>query len=224
MSEFRRRLITAVSQNESEIPAGCVRCEYLESYLDANNDNGQYIDTEKVVSNTDIIELMFALQPGNNTKTIFGWRWQGDYSTGYHCYINTNPTYIQIGYGNNANNSKVNYTIRNINVIQFNPNTKTVLFNGTVDSASRNVTLPYNNGTSVYNPFLFTADNIGAPNSGSNCRIYEYSVKDKDGNYIQHLVPILDKNGKPCMYDTVTKKYHYNKRTNRTEDFRYELL
>lgn len=56
----------------SEIPAGCVRCEYLESYLDANNGNGQYIDTDRVVSNTDIIELMFALQPGNNGKTIFG--------------------------------------------------------------------------------------------------------------------------------------------------------
>lgn len=222
MSEFRRRLMRFVSK--SDIPDGCTRCEYLESYLDANNTYGQYIDTDKVVSNTDIIELKFAILNGNNAKAIFGWRWMGDYSTGNHCYINTYPTYIQIGYGNNTNISTINITLGRINVIQFNPNTKTVLFNGTVDRTTRDFDLPYNNGISVYNPFLFTANNIGTPYSGSNCRIYDYWVKDKDGNYIQHLVPILNKNGRPCMYDIIGKKYHYNQRTNRIEDFRYAIL
>ena len=40
-------------------------------------------------------------------------------------------------------------------------------------------------------------------------------------NKTLHLLPILDTNGVACMYDTVAKKYHYNKGTG---DFLYELL
>ena len=42
----------------------------------------------------------------------------------------------------------------------------------------------------------------------------------RDGAYTLNLIPALDRNGNPCMYDTVSKKTFYNERTG---DFLYEL-
>ena len=42
----------------------------------------------------------------------------------------------------------------------------------------------------------------------------------RDGAYTLNLIPALDRNGTPCMYDTVSKKTFYNERTS---DFLYEL-
>ena len=42
----------------------------------------------------------------------------------------------------------------------------------------------------------------------------------RGGAYTLNLIPALDRNGTPCMYDTVSKKTFYNERT---EDFLYEL-
>ena len=42
----------------------------------------------------------------------------------------------------------------------------------------------------------------------------------RDGAYTLNLIPALDRNGTPCMYDTVSKQTFYNERTG---DFLYEL-
>ena len=42
----------------------------------------------------------------------------------------------------------------------------------------------------------------------------------RDGAYTLNLIPALDRNGTPCMYDTVSKKTFYNERTG---EFLYEL-
>ena len=42
----------------------------------------------------------------------------------------------------------------------------------------------------------------------------------RDGVYTLNLIPALDRNGTPCMYDTVSKQTFYNERTG---DFLYEL-
>ena len=42
----------------------------------------------------------------------------------------------------------------------------------------------------------------------------------RDGAYTLNLIPALERNGTPCMYDTVSKKTFYNERTS---DFLYEL-
>ena len=42
----------------------------------------------------------------------------------------------------------------------------------------------------------------------------------RDGAYTLNLIPALDRNGTPCMYDTVSKQTFYNERT---VDFLYEL-
>ena len=42
----------------------------------------------------------------------------------------------------------------------------------------------------------------------------------RDGSYTLNLIPALDRNGTPCMYDTVSKQTFYNERTG---EFLYEL-
>ena len=42
----------------------------------------------------------------------------------------------------------------------------------------------------------------------------------RNGAYTLNLIPALDRNGTPCMYDTVSKQTFYNERT---VDFLYEL-
>ena len=52
-----------------------------------------------------------------------------------------------------------------------------------------------------------------------NLRIYSFTIS-KDGNKIMNLIPALDRNGTPCMYDTVSKQTFYNAGTG---EFLYEL-
>lgn len=223
MSEFRRRLLM---QSKSELPSGYIRCEYLESFFDSNGVNGQYINTGRIALDTDVIKITIAFGDDNkNSKTAFGWRYAGGTSDKKHCYIVLTQPILYIGYGNVANRISQQYSINEIFILEFNPNKNEVLLNnknigyGIVDSK-----LAYNNGNSVYPPLLFTTNNMGTPFSGSNSRIYDYEVKDKDGNVVQHLIPALDVNGKPCMFDLISKSTFYNQRTNRVEDFRYKIL
>jgi hypothetical protein len=199
-----------------------MKLSYLESYLDSSNSNGQYINTERLAKSTDVIKIRMSFGSGNNAKAAFGWRRAGNNTTGEHCYINSHASHFIVGYGDNATTAKQHTFIPNeVFDIEFNPNTNKVLVNGVEDVKNKNVALPYLNGNSVYPVYLFTANNMGTAFSGCNCRVYDYVVYDKDGNEVQHLVPALDVNNRPCMYDTVSGKYHYNQRTNRTDDFRY---
>ena len=52
-----------------------------------------------------------------------------------------------------------------------------------------------------------------------NLRIYSFTIS-KDGKKIMNLIPALDRNGTPCMYDTVSKQTFYNEGTG---EFLYEL-
>lgn len=227
MSEFRRRLMMQSKSNLNTIPVGCVRCKYLESYVDVDNSNGQYIDTEKKLSKEEIFgyKVSFLIPPTTGIeKGVNGWQYhyQGTY-TG--CHIRVFADYFDIMCGSSYC-SKTNFdSVDDTFDIEFNPMTKKVSVNKSILSYTFYEYDPYtDNGYVPYTFYLFAANNVGSPWSGANMRVYNYWVKDKDGNYTQYFVPILDENGKPCMYDTVNKKYHYNKRTNRTEDFRYEIL
>lgn len=210
--------------NDSEIPAGCVRCRYIESYVDANNANGQWIDTERILTDTNEFGITIMCFANSADKSAFGWRWSGTYADGYHCLINTIPTGKMVFTFAVHTNKGLQYSLATKYTFVINPNTKKITVNDDfINTSNMDWAKPYNNGTTDVTVPLFVARN---PNltSGSNCRIYEYWVKDKDGKYLQHLVPILDPTGVPCMYDIIGKKYHYNQRTNRTDNFRYELL
>ena len=56
-------------------------------------------------------------------------------------------------------------------------------------------------------------------NAGGAIRVKRFYIT-RDGAYTLNLIPALDRNGTPCMYDTVSKKTFYNAGTG---EFLYEL-
>lgn len=61
------------------------------------------------------------------------------------------------------------------------------------------------------NPFLiFGRSQKNAPNSITPMAISEFWIKNADGSYMVDLIPVLDKDFTPCMYDKVTGKFFYN--------------
>ena len=75
----------------------------------------------------------------------------------------------------------------------------------------------------AYSLILFGTNRKGkAMVNGTYCRnlrIYSFTIS-KDGNKIMNLIPALDRNGTPCMYDSVSKQTFYNAGTG---EFLYEL-
>lgn len=55
--------------------------------------------------------------------------------------------------------------------------------------------------------------------AGGKIRIKRFYITRR-GSYTLNLIPALDRNGTPCMYDTVSKQTFYNERTG---EFLYEL-
>lgn len=61
------------------------------------------------------------------------------------------------------------------------------------------------------NKFLiFGRTQYNQANSIAPMIISEFWIKDKDGKFVQHLIPVLDKDFVACMYDKVSGKYFYN--------------
>lgn len=72
--------------------------------------------------------------------------------------------------------------------------------------------------TKFYNIYLFTWNNANL--ADARCfkgKVYNFKIYDNNV-LIQHLVPALDSENTPCMYDKVTQKFYYN---NGTGDFLY---
>ena len=77
-----------------------------------------------------------------------------------------------------------------------------------------------NDGTSYTMPrrvtcglpiFLFALNNYGTGTFGiyNGMRLYDWKYW-RNGTLAQHLIPVLDRSGVPCLYDTVTRTLIYN--------------
>lgn len=61
------------------------------------------------------------------------------------------------------------------------------------------------------NPFfIFGRSQKNAANSITPMAISRFWIKNADGSYMMDLIPVLDKDFTPCMYDKVTGKFLYN--------------
>lgn len=213
MSEFRRRLMMQVASDPNALPVGCVRLEYIEGT------GTQYIDTEKVVYANEDIYMDFQIVTYLTNIVPYGWRWKGFHQNHYQCYLNSYlNANISLMYGQSSA-APLMYPAANKytrNTIFISPNKKVVALNGIVQTTNydKSFQSAYDGSRgSVYPPAIMNINILGSiPNTTyAPMRLYEYSLTDSEGNYTQHLIPILDPNGIPCMYDTVAKKFHYNK-------------
>ena len=225
MSEFRRRLMMNVPEYGDNIPRGCVPLLYIEGT------GTQWIDTEHIVMPYEdiFLDFQYPVAIKDAAYYLFGWRWDGTADDSYHCVCERYFNYaLNLCYGipvKRNGGSLINHTNTTIrNYYKISPNEKKVLISGKVQSIyDKTFTNAYNRDKgSVYPCYIFTVNNKGTETTNkAPMRLYEYSLTDANGNYTQRLIPILDKNGVACMYDTVRKKYHYNKGTG---EFLYKIL
>ena len=87
-----------------------------------------------------------------------------------------------------------------------------------VSDGSIEVSSTYLNGTSTftkhvtsqYSVYLFTFNREDNPYTiYSGMRLYDWKYY-RNGTLAQHLVPVLDLSGVPCLFDTVTRTLKYN--------------
>lgn len=204
----RRGLMT---QSFGDIPFGYKRCKFLKK------SDTSYIDTGIIPDKSMDYDIVFDIEStykgtvymfGSDSSFYAGFNLAADFSNNFGIrickFINLNyySTYILL-------NSGVQYSVQ-ICKNKLSVNSKVF----SVDSG------PY---VCAYSLILFGTNRNGkAMVNGTYCknlRIYSFTIS-KDGKKIMDLIPALDRNGTPCMYDTVSKQTFYNAGTG---EFLYEL-
>ena len=204
----RRGLMT---QSLGDIPFGYKRCKFLKKSDTA------YIDTGIIPDKRMDYDIVFDVESTyQGTLYVFGS--DSSYRIGFNLntdfrsqegirvckFTEVNPyqTHIKL-------NSGVQYSVK-MWKNQLVVNGKVFL----IDSGSY---------VCAHSLILFGTNRAGkAMVNGTYCRnlrIYSFTIS-KDENKIMNLIPVLDRNGTPCMYDTVSTHTFYNKGTGK---FLYEL-
>lgn len=176
----------------------------------------QYIDTGIVVEDTDDIFIdveFFEDQTNKNSGTnvlAFGWA-LGAWNEAPQCLLrdnyNQSTNKYSLWYGSTDYISSSN--IPRCKVL-ISPQNKICQLNG-INVSNINFTNAYPNGNSNITPYIGTTHwkKSGVGKQGADCKVYEYYVKDKNGNYKIHLKPKLI-NGRACMYDSVSGREFYD--------------
>ena len=82
----------------------------------------------------------------------------------------------------------------------YNPSVSTII----------NATFTINTPSSTGSFYLFAGNNNDSPIGTCDATIYYWKIYDTNSNLVQHLVPALDSNNVPCMYDKVSQQFFYN--------------
>ena len=204
----RRGLMT---QSLGDIPFGYKRCKFLKKSDTA------YIDTGIIPDKRMDYDIVFDVEStyqgslyvfGSDSSYRKGFNLGADFTTAdgiricKFTEVNVYKTYIQL-------NSGVQYSVQICE--------NHLAINSKVFSAG--------SGSYVcaYSLILFGTNRTGkAMVNGTYCRnlrIYSFTIS-KDGNKIMNLIPALDRNVTPCMYDSISKQTFYNAGTG---EFLYEL-
>ena len=194
-----------IKEIEPLLPEGYTELEYIEStgtqYIDTNVLSNNYLGCELIFEYTDIDGIQYAIGSLELEKARFSPLFIDNY------YSNKPNAFL---YTNNISfvpKIYTNKTDTNIHYIKFNcSNSRDIIFDN----------INYGNVEEIGNStkatiYLFARNyegfQLGAKLKMYKCIIYENSIE------VCNFIPALDSQGKPCMYDTVTKQSFYNKGT-----------
>ena len=186
----RRRLIWQKAQEQIKLPEGYTALEYIQS------SGTQYIDTgRKLTQDSDII-IDFKIINNNKSVGIFGAR---------ESAAKNNLALFRDGdlfVGDFSEYPKYRFKANvSFNRTKIRMNKTGVLVNGILNTSWSNVA----NFETPTNGLIFDVGNNNWTGNKAVMQLYSYT----DGN-TQKLVPCLDTEGVPCMYDLVSQKPFYN--------------
>ena len=186
----RRRLIWQKAQEQIKLPEGYTALEYIQS------SGTQYIDTgRKLTQDSDII-IDFKLINNNKSVGILGSR---------ESAAKNNLAMFRDGglfIGDFSEYPKYRFKANSsFNRTKIRMNKTGVLVNGVLNTSWSGVA----NFETPTNGLIFDVGNNNWTGNKAVMQLYSYT----DGN-TQKLVPCLDTEGVPCMYDLVSQKPFYN--------------
>ena len=192
--------------------SGFTALAYLES------DGGSWIDTEMALSQNHSVYLTArynSLTSSYSTDGGFAYGYRTSYDGGDgHCFILNGVPSAYFTYGNAQNSNIGNIWEGNDLTIcntQQQGYIKYTNSNGVEQTITIRSAYSGNGFTTSGTAYLFALNTPNGDVRRINGRIYEYKVVDETtGEIVQHLLPYLDRDGVPCMYDIVQKKAHYN--------------
>lgn len=189
MSSFRRRLMMSIKK--SELPRGYTELEYLEStgtqYIQIYSINEK--DTYELESN-----INFTIR---NSRQAFG-NVQARYLE-----INVNG-YYGMG-GGITSNAKATSGFDNIK-LKIMSNKSQIILDNNVIAERTPINLRFNK---IY---LFGLEPRIYGNLNCKMRM-KTTILKHNNNVVRNLIPCLDNNNEPCMYDTISKQAFYNQGT-----------
>ena len=59
-------------------------------------------------------------------------------------------------------------------------------------------------------PYIFALNGRGTASENASMKLYYIKFYDKDNNLLRDLIPVLDLNNVPCLYDKVSQTFFYN--------------
>ena len=186
----RRRLIWQKAQEQSTLPEGYTALEYIQS------SGTQYIDTGRKLTQDSDITIDFKLINNNKSVGIFGAR---------ESARKNNLAMFRDGglfVGDFSEYPKYRFKANSsFNRTKIRMNKTGVLVNGVLNTSWSGVA----NFETPTNGLIFDVGNNNWTGNKAVMQLYSYT----DGN-TQKLVPCLDTEGVPCMYDLVSQKPFYN--------------
>lgn len=200
MSNFRRRLMT-LRKSEGGLPSGYIKLNYLEK-----EGNTQYINTGIIPQSEWTYEFDF------ERIEKFSYLCGSDlgYDQGpFNISIDLSTTIDglrTLNFGIMFNKSKIIPQINERMIITKTPNQFII--------GSKIFDIQIGTVKAQYPLVIFTTNRNGQPEMfEQQYRLYGFSIKNANDEFIMNLLPCLDKNGKPCMFDTVSKQPFYNEGT-----------
>lgn len=207
MSEFRRRLMAQVASDPNALPAGCVRLEFLESTGEQLIDTGYvpnfHTKTKVVAQFLTLDSCIMGVFYGQTGYDIAAYDVAGYYSVSGKWFLRAFTT---------GSTNMANWGGETSNFHTFETDAESCMV--AVDSVSEKRKRDNVPPTFVGTIHLFgrLESRLGIFQFKGKCRV-KSAVFSEGDKVVANLIPILAPQGVPCMFDTVTKKFHYNKGT-----------
>ena len=190
------------------------KLEYIEST------GTQYIDLGTTINSTDIFDIEVAwTYLGSNcgffvSKEETNWL-QGRYIGIVH-YDQQKGFYnrgVTVPYSGSMP-TVLSPVVNEKNTIHWQPVTNQITFNGVIyTGASGCYCQTTNSFTSANAPYIFATNQAGTATQFDYAKLYSFRRQNSSGVLLQDLIPVLDSNGVPCLFDKVTEQYFYNQGT-----------
>lgn len=189
----RRRLIWQKAQEQSTLPEGYTALEYIQS------SGTQYIDTgRKLTQDSDITIDFMIVGEKNKDAAIFGSR-ESATKNNLGLFQNKNPNTFSGDFSKYPQYRFTTASSLNRTKIRMNK------AGAWVNDIMKRVWSDVADFETPTNGLIFDVGNNNWTGNKAVMQLYSYT----DGN-TQKLVPCLDANGVPCMYDLVSQKPFYN--------------